>query len=168
MALDRPSRISKLYFLLLVAYSRRVSSRRRGRKAWLVTWDWAGDHAAVPEREVIAAILRPRTGPDTVKRIVELLYMARQYDPTDKLDALTHNPYPVRFGTARLEETLADGTVRTASGRWAGEMFCGHNPFLHARLVENLRPRDPTNPEGGLVWDERPRPVVRFDYRSEQ
>jgi hypothetical protein len=100
--------------------------------------------------------------------MVELLYIARQYDPIDKLDALTHNPYPVRFGTTRLEEILPDGTLRVEAARSGDEMYCGHNPFLHARLVENLRRRDPANPEAGLVWDERPRQVIRFDYRSEQ
>jgi hypothetical protein len=36
------------------------------------------------------------------------------------------NPYPATFGATR------DGRT------WAGEIICGHNPFLHARLVYDL------------------------------
>lgn len=88
-----------------------MSKRQKGSKAWLVTWDWDGDHAAVPEREVIAAVLRPQTSPDTVKRIVEILYAAREYHPVDKLNALTHNPYAARFNTVTVEQRMTDGTV---------------------------------------------------------
>lgn len=31
---------------------------KRNQKAWLLTWEWIGDHAAVEDR--IAEILRPR------------------------------------------------------------------------------------------------------------
>jgi hypothetical protein len=92
-----------------------MSERRKGRTAWLVTWDWSGDHAAVPEHEVIAAILRPQTSPETVKRMVEILYAAREYYPVDKLAALTHNPYPAQFNTTTLEQQMPDGSVFTTS-----------------------------------------------------
>jgi hypothetical protein len=140
-----------------------MGKARKGRKAWLVTWDWAGDHAAVPERDAVAAILRPQTSPDTVKRIVELLYAAREYHPADKLGALTRNPYPAQFNTVEIEQPLRDGEVFKQTVPFAGQIVCGHNPFLYARLVDNLRLRDSTNPNAGLIWDERPHPgVVRL------
>jgi hypothetical protein len=124
----------------------------------LVTWDWAGNHAAVPPDKVVAGVLAPQLGPQTVKRIVEVLYAAREYEAIDKLDTLTHNLYPADYGTVRLEVS----GVGFQNVTYQGEIFCGHNPFLHARLVDNLRPRDNANPELGLVWDERPKPTGRI------
>jgi hypothetical protein len=138
-----------------------MSRRLKGRKAWLVTWDWAGDHAAMPEREVVAAVLRPQTSPDTVKRIVELLYAAREYNPADKLDTLIRNPYPARFNTVTIEQRMPDGTVFTQRPPYTGQIVCGHNPFLYARLVDNLRVADTENPDTGLAWDERIAPSFR-------
>jgi len=41
-------------------------------KAWLVTWEWIGDHAKRPDK--VAEILDPRLPAEQVRRIVELLY----------------------------------------------------------------------------------------------
>jgi hypothetical protein len=84
-----------------------MSRKSRGRTARLITWDWAGQHAAVPAREVVAAVLRPQTSSRTVKKFVELLYAAREYDPIDKLAALTHNPYTATYGTVVVEQNCA-------------------------------------------------------------
>jgi hypothetical protein len=145
-------------------YSDIMGKRLKGRTAWLVTWDWAGDHAAVPEREVIAAILRPQTSADTVKRIVEILYAAREYHPIDKHAALTRNPYPAQYNTVTVEQRMSDGTVFTQHPPYAGQIVCGHNPLLYARLVDNLRVADLESPDAGLAWDERPPPsIIRLD-----
>ena len=42
------------------------------QKAWLLTWEWAGQHAAVEDR--IAGILRPRLSQEKVGEIVETIY----------------------------------------------------------------------------------------------
>lgn len=111
----------------------------------------------------LSHILRPQTSSDTVKRIVELLYAAREYHPADKLGALTRNPYPAQFNTVEIEQPLRDGEVFKQTVPFAGQIVCGHNPFLYARLVDNLRLRDSTNPNADLIWDERPHPgVVRL------
>ena len=135
-----------------------MSRKPKGRKAWLITWDWAGDQAAVPEHEVIAAILRPQTSPESVKRIVELLYAAREYDAVDKLGALSRNPYPAEYNTVTVEQETLGGEPWRQRVPFIGQIHCGHNPFLYARLVDNLRPKDEADPGAGLVWDERPHP----------
>jgi hypothetical protein len=132
-------------------------SKRRGRTAWLVTWEWTGEHARVPERHRIAAVVRPQTGPDTVKRIVEALNAARVYDTTDKLSALSTNPYPARTGTIQVRARSADGQLRTRPMPFSSKILCGHNPWLYARVVDNLRPAD-GNRVTQLEWDERPDP----------
>ena len=123
-----------------------------GRSAWLVTWDWMGDHAEVAPTEVIAGIFSSRLSYRTVMQLVEALYAAREYDATDKLSALTHNPYKAELET--VEITISGITQRVRS---QGEVICGHNPFLRARLVDGLRPADDDRAIGGLTWTERPR-----------
>jgi hypothetical protein len=62
------------------------SSNRRskkGIKAWLVKWEWAGDHAK-PERE-IAAILNPRWSPERVRKYVELIYVNSCYSIAERI-----------------------------------------------------------------------------------
>jgi hypothetical protein len=58
---------------------------RQGRKAWLVRWEWAGNHAAV--EQPVAAILSPRLGGEQVLRAVEMLYAVLSYTPDEMLGA---------------------------------------------------------------------------------
>jgi hypothetical protein len=88
--------------------------------------------------------------------MVELLYAAHEYHAIDKLHTLTHNPYPARFNTIVFEQPMPDDEIFRQNVPYTGQIYCGHNPFLFARLVDNLRPKDPANPDAGLVWDERP------------
>jgi hypothetical protein len=92
---------------------------KHGQKAWLLTWDWMGEHAAVEDR--IAAILRPRLSRLIVGEIVEYLYAIHSYSPTE-LAAWSRrpkeNPYKVQWGP--------------------GHCYCGQNPFLSAHYVHDL------------------------------
>jgi hypothetical protein len=63
-------------------------------KAWLITWDWTGDAAAVAD--VVVGILNPRWGDRRVTDIVEFLYS----NTTANVSELSHyakkpsnNPY---------------------------------------------------------------------------
>jgi hypothetical protein len=111
-----------------------MAARGKGIKAWVVRWEWAGDHAAVDQP--VAAVLRPQTGAHQVMQIVELLHAARQHTPTEMLSMIRrggHRPYPARLGTVRFDP--ADGPVNV---RWSGEVSCGPNPFLVARLAHRV------------------------------
>ncbi len=131
-----------------------MSTTRTGRpagiSAWLVTWEHMGDHATPPE--TVAAVLSPRLTARRVLEIVELLYANASYDPSERIafaKSRKGNPYPARFG-------VLHGVP------WEGEIVCGHNPWLEARLVRNLRAdRDATGQER-FVWDERPKPCNRL------
>lgn len=93
-------------------------------KAWLVTWEWIGDHAKRDEK--IAAILNPRLSETKVKEIVELLYMQEGYSLSEKLTCALHkkrNPYPAN--------------IEYSHGRWP-TINCGHNPFLRAEPVDDF------------------------------
>ncbi len=92
---------------------------KRGQKAWLITWEWLGDHAAVEDR--IAAILQPRLSQRIVGEIVECLYAIHTYSPAELAyyaKRPKENPYPAQWDN--------------------GFCFCGHNPSLTASYVHGL------------------------------
>jgi hypothetical protein len=119
-----------------------VPSTRRGISAWLVTWEGVGGRAHEPEK--IAAILSPRFSVRRVEQVVELLYMNASYSLSERIawtKSRKNNPY------------LAQSH--------GGHVVCGHNPFLDARLVDNLRTEGQEGDETPL-WDERPRREIRI------
>jgi len=107
-------------------------------KAWLITWEHIGEHAKPSKR--IVALLSPRWSQDRVRDHVHVLYSMNGYSPAEKLNLLkkhAHIPHPAQF-----QETQ-------------GRINCGHNPWLYARLVDDLRvSTDPAAVEG-LTWKER-------------
>jgi hypothetical protein len=133
-----------------------MPTRRKGRAAWLITWEWDGDHARMDEGRV-AAVLPPRSPLRTVERAIVALYAQRELAPTDMLRALEDNPYPAQPVERRFK--MPDGTVGRTE---AHEIICGGNPFLRARRVDNLRD-DPNRP-GELLWAEREPPSRGLTY----
>jgi hypothetical protein len=131
-------------------------------KAWLVTWEWVGDHAK--RADVIAALLNPRLSAKRVGDIVELLYANEYYSLGERMAYIPKkkkNPYPAVFGRV-------DGV------QWRGQITCGHNPFLFARLVDDLRVAFDERGTEQATWKERPPPNLAWtrsdragDKRSE-
>ena len=117
-------------------------------KAWVVTWDWMGDHAAV--EDPVVEVLSARTSAEKVRRYVELRYIEKTASLREKLSYARYNqpqkpPYP-----AVLE--------RVGGVHWLGRITCGHNPWLLARLVDDLRVEVGEDGEDVLRWTERPPP----------
>ena len=117
---------------------------KRGQKAWLVTWDWSGSHAAVEDK--IAAILRPHLSPRIVGEIVEYLYAIHEYTPSELAywsRRPKENPYKVQW--------------------YNSHCYCGHNPSLHANYVQDLVIEE--DPKSGL---ETIRWVLPPSYRMDK
>lgn len=106
----------------------------------------------------IAAILPAQSGPDAVRTFVERLYASHTSTGQEMLGALSsggHNPYRASFGSVRVEDGELIQTVP-----YTGQVVCGHNPHLFARLVTGLRVGTGTYGDGSpcLEWTERPHP----------
>src|SRR5262249_10276910 len=129
-----------------------VLARKRNRggiSAWLVTWEHADAHAKPPGR--VAAVYNTRGSPERVKELVELLYVGASFAIFEQIayaNNRSFNPYPARFGSLR-------GILC-----WMGEIYCGHDPWLFARLVDNLRTEESGDGVERVLWDERPKPTV--------
>lgn len=96
-------------------------------KAWLVTWEWSGEHAK--RNEKVAALFDSRVSPERVRESVELLYAQAAYTLSERIACFVgnrrRNPYPAEC-------------VKLEGVPWQGEIHCGHNPYLRARLVDEL------------------------------
>ena len=114
--------------------------------AWLITWEWQGGHAKVKDN--IASILNYRLSSERVLEIVELLYANNKYDLSERLAYAKNkknNPYPAEYHRIKLI-------------RYMGRITCGHNPWLYARVVDNIRIEHNNDGREILKWDERPIP----------
>jgi hypothetical protein len=111
-------------------------------KAWLVTWERMGSHAQ--EMEPIAAILNSRTSGKRVLEIVELIYANEMYTLSERMlfaRDKKRNPYQANYVT-----------YQGAPCNW--EIRCGHNPWLRARLVTDLKLISTENAQQTLTWKE--------------
>lgn len=108
------------------------------KTAWLVTWEWAGEHAKKESEVKIVSILNYRYSPERVKIYIEQLYIDSEYLLADKLScakSANYNPYPAK-----------------SSG--VNKITCGHNPYLFARKVCNVKIEKDIDGNGVLTWNE--------------
>jgi hypothetical protein len=116
----------------------------RGAKAWLVTWEWCGEHAKRDEK--VAAVFDSRVSPGRIREYVELLYAHETYTLSERiawcLGNQNRNPYPAEF-------------VKLEGVPWEGEIHCGHNPYLRARLVDELTIRRGKDGKETPTWKDR-------------
>ena len=128
--------------------------RRRNKAgritAWLVTWESAGDYARREDK--IAAILGRRLTPEKIKEIVEIIYANKSY---------SHSEWIAFAKDKKLSPCNA--TFDDIDGRpWQGRILCGHNPWLEARLVDNLLVIKDSDGVEKLSWDERLKPDINW------
>ena len=110
-------------------------------RAWLITWCWIGDHAAVDDP--VVAILNARTGAEEVRRYVERRYIEETASLREKLSYARYKKpaYPAEF-------------ERMKGVSYTGQIHCGHNPWLYARLVDDLRAEIDANGNDVPKWTE--------------
>ena len=118
-------------------------------KAWLVTWEWGGEHARV--EDPIAAIINSRTSPERVRELVEFIYVHSWFSFKERL-AYAKNK----------KGNICPATFNSIEGvPFTGQITCGFNPFLYARLVEGIHIKDDGSPEGKLEWRESSQQEVK-------
>lgn len=106
-------------------------------KAWLITWDWTGDAAAVAD--IVVGVLNPRWADRRVADIVEFLYS----NTNSNISELSHYAKRPSNNPYRAE-------IR------GGRIHCGHNPFLYARIVTDLKIKMAADGKESITWMEPP------------
>jgi len=122
-------------------------------KAWLITREWLGDHAASDKGEIVC-LLNPRLSPERVWTLVEQLYV-NEFGSINERVAYAKNakswPYHPKCGTAKTKSGKTVG--------WAYTITCGHNPWYHARPVENVTVAVDDQGKETLAWEEIEKPI---------
>jgi hypothetical protein len=123
----------------------------RGRTAWIVTRHWIAEY---PRCEV-AAIFSGRLGGVRVRELVEVLYVSGgAFTLSEQLSMKwAHQgqcPYHATFG-------------QTVDGQpWEAEILCGigNDPYLEARIVDDLTVERGADGKETVVYRKRPRPQI--------
>jgi hypothetical protein len=105
----------------------------------------------------VAAIFNPRFSSEHVRELVEFIYLSDMYSLAERAEYARDkklNPYPARFGTL--------GGVT-----WKGEIRCGHNPELRARLVGDLTVERDEHGKESVHWEERPKPETAWIQKEQ-
>ncbi len=121
-----------------------IKPARKKKSAWLVTWEYVGiEQPELSER--IISIRDGRTSPEKIKDFVAQYYIAKHYSLDEKMHFSSHpkdNPYPAQFST------------HPWGGLWTAKICCGHNPFIYARFIKNLKLYDDGDGDSAMTWDE--------------
>jgi hypothetical protein len=121
---------------------------KSGIVAWLITWEWIGDHAKVENK--IATILNYRLSADSVREIMEQIY----------IDHYTSLPERVAYAKDKKNHPYPAQSARVDGVPWSGRIYCGRNPYLYARLVDDLHADVDKSGEETLTWKECPKPKL--------
>jgi hypothetical protein len=126
-------------------------SKAKGLKAWLITWDWCGDHARPDDDNV--EILSPRLSPERVRELAELIYH-RTSSLSEKISWRLRKEGRVN---PAAEFAIVDGIP------YHGWITCGNNPFVIARRVKNLSVITDVNGRQALTWKDECTPREAAD-----
>ncbi len=94
--------------------------------AWLIMWEWEGNHAAVETPYV--DIVSFRKNIPYVKEYLQRLHDLNCLSLRERMSAARYNRPPKPIYEATVHRTT----------RGVEEIHCGHNPYLVARPVRNL------------------------------
>jgi len=113
------------------------------RNAWLITWESSrDDYLKDLQRPRVVAILKPQIATLTIRKLLPILFTAESHLTFEEKISFSFNKKPLGWIRAERES-----------------LYCGGNPWLHARLVSNLYVqtyRD-TDCRQTLHWTENPR-----------
>ena len=113
----------------------------KSKKAWLITWEWHGEHNEKTDK--IVRIINYRFSDSTVRDIVEQIYVDSEYSLLERLQYIK---------SYKNKRSIPDRTrIRNF------HINCGYNPYLWARLVKNIKVVDEDGKEN-LEWEETSNP----------
>ena len=110
-------------------------------KAWIITWQ----DSQGTEHEPVVMVLNGMMGIKRVQWYVETMYIEKMSSDAEKYDS-------ARPKRSRKIAFPAEVT-KTVNGE--AHIHCGHNPWLFARLVNDLRVETDIDDVETLKWKER-------------
>lgn len=124
------------------------------KSAWLITWEWIGDHAKVENK--VVCILDFRYSYMKISRFLEWIYIGSRFALYEQIAFVKNrdcNPYHVEYGLIETRASKESGLP--SSTTFTGKMVYGNNPFLYARIVYDLQGYIDDQGKDHLRWKER-------------
>ncbi len=126
------------------------------KRAWLLTWEWAGKHAE--EKDKFVAVISSRYTDDTVKQILEQYYVSGYLSLHEQFSyakSKKNCPYKVANLTMEVSERLQKVSSLPPRVRFGESLIIGGNPWLWGRIVYDLETWIDENGIEHLKWKER-------------
>lgn len=123
-----PDRITEELARIKIFYKNKSKYTKTKEKAWLITWEDKNNLSFSVDK--VIAIISSRVGSDKIASFIEQYYMVNNYTLENKFffsSKSKFNPFSVIY--AKTDEGLS----------YTGDMKCGNNPYIHARIVKNLK-----------------------------
>ncbi|GAJ16574.1 unnamed protein product, partial [marine sediment metagenome] len=109
------------------------------KRAWLITWEWLGDHAKVEDN--LVTILNYRCSSMMIERIVEQVYFSSKtalHEQLAYVKSRKRSPFRFQYRTVETSEEVREKLGLPAQVPISDDMTYGDNPWLWARPVYNL------------------------------
>ncbi len=114
-------------------------------KAWIITWEWDGEHAAVADK--VIGFLNPRWSANKILPIIEFIY-------NQSTSTISEMANYAKKPSNNTYKPIIDFNTR---------IRCGSNPYIFARKVEELKISiDKKTKFENISWVELP--IYEPDY----
>lgn len=126
------------------------------KRAWLLTWEWAGAHAGVKDKFV--AIISSRSPEGTVKQILQQYYVSSYLSLHEQFSYAKSSknfPYKVQNATMKVSERLQKAASLPPQVHFGESIIIGGNPWLWGRIVFDLETWIDNRGVEHLRWKER-------------
>ena len=132
------------------------TTRRKIKRAWLLTWERASHRSRDKKRFV--AVISSRYLDNSVRRLLEQYYVSQYLSLPEQFSYVKSTkqcPYKVQHTTVAVSERLQKVSSLPPQALFSESMIIGGNPWLWARIVNDLETRIDENNLEHLKWRER-------------
>lgn len=133
----------------------------KAKSAWLLTWEWDGDHAAMKDKFV--ALLTWQYSSGNVAKIVERYFVSAYlslFEQVRYTESKADCPYHVSFDTIPVADSIQHARSIPSQGPFSESMRIGANPCLWGRKVHELEAWVAEDGIENLKWKERTNVVL--------
>ena len=130
------------------------------KKGWLITWENDGDHAKVENKFV--AIISSRYSENTIKRFLEQYYACNYLSMYEQFACIKSNkncPKIIQNTSIMVSERLQKLNSLPPQISNTESLIIGDNPFLWARIVQDVETWTKDDNIECLIWKEKKPPV---------
>ena len=126
-------------------------------RAWLITWEWTGDHAQVDDKFV--AIISSRFKDKKVREMLEQYFASNYLSLREQINCVKSkrsHTYNVQLILIAVSNELQQkASAMPSQVPFSESMIIGGNPWLWARIVYKLETWREEGDVEWLKWNER-------------